>query len=153
MTAPQPPALPFGTTVAFAQRALTAALHDHLVRIGTAPGTWYALNSLVLRPVIGSGALRRELAQAPDVDPSSTSELLDRLASEGLICLDADQVSLTADGEATHRRLRESITGLTAQLLSPFRSKRCRDDHAHSARGHGASYRTRYLMGPRQTRW
>ena len=116
MTAPQPPALPFGTTVAFAQRALTAALHDHLARIGTAPGTWYALNSLVLRPVIGSGALRRELAQAPDVDPSSTSELLDRLASEGLICLDADQVSLTA----THRRLRESITGLTAQLLSPF---------------------------------
>jgi DNA-binding MarR family transcriptional regulator len=120
MTAPQPPALPLGTTVAFAQRALTAALHDHLAKVGTAPGTWYALNSLVLRPGIGTGALRRELAQAPDVDPSSTSELLDRLASEGLIRLDADQASLTAEGEAAHRWLRESITGLTAQLLSPF---------------------------------
>jgi DNA-binding MarR family transcriptional regulator len=120
MTTTPPPALPFGTTVAFAQRALTAALHEHLAETGTTAGTWYALNMIVLRGPMQSDALRRELAQAPEVDASSTGELVDRLASEGLIRLDAGEVSLTAEGEAEHARLRESISGRTAELLSPF---------------------------------
>ena len=115
MTAPP---LPFGQTVAFAQRALTAVLTDHLAEAGTVPQTWYTLNTIATRgPAVERDALLAEVAQAPG---AAGDELLDRLAAEGLIRTDNGSVSLTADGEVRHGELRTSIAGLTAKVLSPF---------------------------------
>jgi DNA-binding MarR family transcriptional regulator len=120
MTESPVPQMSFGMTLAFAERALTASLRDHLAELGTTPETWYALQTIATRgPVMARDAVVGELAQSRRLDERSASELLDRLASEGLI-QGSTEVELTAAGAARHRELRESIAVPTAQLLGSF---------------------------------
>jgi DNA-binding MarR family transcriptional regulator len=115
----KPPA-PFGQTLAFAERTLTATLRQHLAERGTTPETWYALQLIATR---GPGLAREELSEdlegSRTMTADSTRELLARLEAEGLIRGDA-AIDLTVEGEALHRSLREYIAGPTAQLLGQF---------------------------------
>jgi len=115
----KPPA-PFGQTLAFAERTLTATLRQHLAERGTTPETWYALQLIGTR---GPGLAREELSEdlegSRTMTADSTRQLLARLEAEGLIRGDAE-IDLTVEGEALHRSLREYIAGPTAQLLGQF---------------------------------
>jgi DNA-binding MarR family transcriptional regulator len=114
------PSLPFGQTLAFAERALTATLRAHLAERGVTPETWYALQLTAQR---GPGLSREELSEdlegSRTLTPDSTRELLARLEAEGLI-RGADEVDLTAEGEALHQSLREYVAVATARLLGQF---------------------------------
>jgi DNA-binding MarR family transcriptional regulator len=117
-----PPAVfgQFGQALAFAERTLTATLHEHLAQRDTEPETWYALQLIATRgPRLSRDALSRDLEGSPNLNPDSTRELLARLEAEGLIRGGA-QVDLTAEGEALHRSLREYVAGPAARLLSQF---------------------------------
>ena len=110
----------FGQALAFAERTLTATLHEHLARRGTEPGTWYALQLIATGgPGLSRAALSRDLDGSRNLDPGTTHELLARLENEGLI-RGGTHVSLTEQGEALHRSLREYVSGPTARLLSQF---------------------------------
>jgi DNA-binding MarR family transcriptional regulator len=115
----KPPA-PFGQTLAFAERTLTATLRQHLAERGATPETWYALQLIATR---GPGLAREELSEdlegSRTMTADSTRQLLARLEAEGLIRGDAE-IDLTVEGEALHRSLREYIAGPTAQLLGQF---------------------------------
>jgi hypothetical protein len=117
-----PPAVfgQFGQALAFAERTLTTTLRDHLAQRDTAPETWYALQLIATRgPGLSRDALSRDLEGSPNLDASSTRQLLARLEAEGLIC-GGEQVDLTAEGVALHRSLREYVGAPTARLLSQF---------------------------------
>jgi hypothetical protein len=120
MTAPTALFGQFGQTLAFAEQTLTATLRLRLAERGTEPETWYALQLIATR---GPGLSREELSAALErsrtLNTDSTRELLARLDTEGLIRGDA-KVDLTAEGEALHRGLRDSIAGPAARLLSQF---------------------------------
>jgi hypothetical protein len=120
MTTPPPAFSQFGQALAFAERALTATLREHLAKRNTEPETWYALQLVATR---GPGASREDvsgdLAASPTMDAGSTRELLARLEAEGLLTGD-DNLDLTADGKALHASLREYIAGPTARLLGQF---------------------------------
>jgi DNA-binding MarR family transcriptional regulator len=120
MSDSQAPPLPFGTALAFAERALTASLKAFLAERDVTPHTWYALNVTARRGPLPVDALRSDLEQARDASPASVRELLDRLASDGLIDLGSGEATLTADGEALYRSLRDAIAARTARLLEPF---------------------------------
>ena len=117
-----PPAVfgQFGRTLAFAERALTATLREHLAQRNTKPETWYALQ-LIARdgPGLSRDALSRDLEGSPTLDADSTRELLARLEADGLIQGGA-QVDLTPEGTALHQSLRDYIAGPTIRLLSQF---------------------------------
>jgi hypothetical protein len=117
-----PPAVfgQFGRTLAFAERALTATLREHLAQRDTKPETWYALQ-LIARdgPGLSRDALSRDLEGSPTLDARSTRELLARLEADGLIEGGA-QVDLTPEGTALYESLREYIAGPTIRLLSQF---------------------------------
>jgi hypothetical protein len=120
MTAPPASFAQFGQTLAFAERALTAVLRQHLAARQTTPETWYALQLIATRgPGLDREALSRDLEGSRALNADSTSELLARLGTEGLIRGDAE-VDLTTEGEALHRSLRESIAGPRTRLLSQF---------------------------------
>jgi Mn-dependent DtxR family transcriptional regulator len=120
MTTPSDPFAQFGQTLAFAERTLTAVLRRHLAERQTTPETWYALQLIATRgPGLEREALSRDLEGSPNLNSDSTRELLARLEAEGLIRGDAE-LDLTAEGEALHRSLRESIAGPRNQLLSQF---------------------------------
>lgn len=110
----------FGQALAFAVRTLDAILRDHLAERDTEPETWYALQLIATR---GPGLSREELSQllegSPNLDADSTRELLARLEADGLIGGD-EKVDLTNEGAASHRSLREYISGPTVRLLSQF---------------------------------
>ena len=117
-----PPAVygQFGQALAFAERTMTAVLHEHLAQRGTKPETWYALQLIATRgPGLSRQALSRALEGSRNVEATSAHELLARLEAEGLISGDA-HVDLTAEGEALHHSLREYVGGPTARLLSQF---------------------------------
>jgi DNA-binding MarR family transcriptional regulator len=117
-----PPAVygQFGQALAFAERTLTATLHEHLAQRDTKPGTWYALQLLATGgPGLSRQDLSRDLNGSRNLDSGSASELLARLESEGLISGDA-HVELTAQGAALHRSLREYVGAATARLLGQF---------------------------------
>jgi hypothetical protein len=117
-----PPAIfsQFGQTLAFAERALTAVLRQHLAERQTTPETWYALQLIATRgPGLARQALSDDLEGSPTLNADTTRELLARLDTEGLIRGDAE-VDLTTEGEALHRSLREYIAGPRDQLLSQF---------------------------------
>jgi DNA-binding MarR family transcriptional regulator len=115
----KPPA-PFGQTLAFAERTLTATLRQHLAERGTTPETWYALQLIATRgPGLAREALSEDLEGSRTMTADSTRELLARLEAEGLIRGSAE-IDLTSKGEALHRSLREYIAGPTAQLLGQF---------------------------------
>jgi hypothetical protein len=110
----------FGQSLAFAERALTATLREHLAQRGTRPETWYTLNLLATRgPGLGRDELSRVLEGSPRLDAESTRELLARLEAEGLITGDA-RVDLTQEGQARYRSLREYVSGPATRLLSQF---------------------------------
>ena len=120
MTAPPAIFSQFGSTLAFAERALTATLRRHLAERAIEPETWYALQLIAMRgPGLARDALSADLEGSPNLNADSTRELLARLETEGLIRGDAE-VDLTSEGEALHRSLRESIAGPRNQLLSQF---------------------------------
>jgi DNA-binding MarR family transcriptional regulator len=114
-----PPA-PFGQTLAFAERTLTAALTQRLAKRDTRPETWYALQLIASRgPGLAREALVADLEGSRTMTPDSTRELLARLEAEGLIRGDAE-VDLTPEGAALHRSLREYVAVATRRLLSQF---------------------------------
>ena len=120
MTTPSPLFGQFGTTLAFAERALTATLREHLAKRGIVPETWYTLKLVGTRgPGIPRAELSGDLAGSRSLDSASADELLARLEAEGLIHGD-ERVDLTAEGEALYRSLSEYVTGATARLLSQF---------------------------------
>ena len=110
----------FGQALAFAERALTATLREHLAQRDTKPETWYALQLIATRgPRLSRQELSRDLAGSPNLNADSTRALLARLEADGMIRGDTS-VDLTAEGEALHRSLREHIVGPTARLLGQF---------------------------------
>jgi hypothetical protein len=112
--------VPFGQTLAFAERALTAVLRQHLAERQTTPETWYALQLIATRgPQLDREALRRDLESSRTLTADSTRDLLARLKAEGLIRGEAE-LDLTTEGESLHRSLREYIAGPTARLLGQF---------------------------------
>jgi DNA-binding MarR family transcriptional regulator len=120
MTTPSPLFGQFGTTLAFAERTLTATLREHLAKRGIVPETWYTLKLVGTRgPGIPRAELSADLAGSRSLDSASADELLARLEAEGLIHGD-ERVDLTAAGEALYRSLSEYVTGSAAQLLSQF---------------------------------
>jgi len=120
MTTPSPLFGQFGTTLAFAERTLTATLREHLAKRGIVPETWYTLKLVGTRgPGIPRAELSADLAGSRSLDSASADELLARLEAEGLIRGD-ERVDLTAAGEALYRSLSEHVTGSAAQLLSQF---------------------------------
>jgi DNA-binding MarR family transcriptional regulator len=117
-----PPAVygQFGQALAFAERTMTAILHEHLAQRGTAPETWYALQLIANGgPGLSRQALRRDLEGSRNVSSAAVPGLIARLEAEGLISGDA-RVELTAEGVARHCSLREYVVGPTARLLSQF---------------------------------
>jgi hypothetical protein len=120
MTTPPDSFGQFGQTLAFAERALTAVLRQHLAERQTTPETWYALQLIATRgPGLTREALSHDLEGSRTLNADSTRELLARLETEGLIRGD-EKLDLTTEGEALHRSLRESIAGPRNQLLSQF---------------------------------
>jgi hypothetical protein len=120
-TAPPPQVFgQFGRTLAFAERALTAQLREHLAHRNTTPETWYALSLIGTGgPRLSRDELSRDLEGSPRLDADSTRELLAGLKAEGLIVGDS-HVDLTAEGQARYQSLREYISGPTIRLLSQF---------------------------------
>jgi hypothetical protein len=119
MTTPHAVYGQFGLTLAFAERALTEMLHEHLARRDVEPDTWYALRVIASR---GPGVAREELVE--DLDGSRNvsapaGELLARLEADGLIRGEAE-IDLTDEGETLYGDLREYVIGPTVELLSQF---------------------------------
>src|SRR3954464_9214970 len=109
-----------GRTLAFAERALTATLRQHLAERQTAPETWYALQLLATGgPGLAREALSADLEGSRTLNADSTRELLAGLQAEGLVRGDAN-LDLTPEGESLHRSLRDYIAGPTVRLLSQF---------------------------------
>ena len=117
-----PPAVygQFGSTLAFAERALTAMLREHLARRDIKPETWYALRLIDMRgPGIAREALLRDLENSRELGADSAREAIAGLETNGLIRGEAE-LDFTDEGEAFYRSLREYVTGPTIQLLSQF---------------------------------
>ena len=114
------PSAPFGLTLAYAERTLSAALHRLLAERDVTPGTWYTLNLIAVRgPRLDRATLTVELEGSRTLTPDSVRELLARLESDGLVQGD-DEVHLTAQGEALHASLRADVAGRSARLLGQF---------------------------------
>jgi hypothetical protein len=119
MTTPPAVYRQFGMTLAFAERALTNLLHEHLAERDLEPDTWYALRLIASRaPGADSAALIDDLDGSRNV-AASARELLARLEAEGLIRGDAE-VDLTDEGDKMYRDLREYVIGPTVRLLDQF---------------------------------
>jgi DNA-binding MarR family transcriptional regulator len=120
MTTPTNSYSQFGRTLAFAERALSAVLRQHLAERGITPETWYALQLIATGgPGIARLALSADLEGSRTLNADSTRELLTRLETEGLIRGDGE-LDLTAEGEALHRSLRQYVTSGATELLSQF---------------------------------
>jgi DNA-binding MarR family transcriptional regulator len=112
--------VPFGRTLAFAERTLTAVLRQHLAERDTTPETWYALQLIAADgPGLAREALSRDLEGSPTLDADSTRELLARLEAGGLIRGGAE-LDLTAEGDSLYRSLRDYVAIPTARLLGQF---------------------------------
>ena len=110
----------FGYTLAFAERTLSAVLHNHLAERGTDPGTWYALQLIAMHgDGLDRAALTADLAGSRTLDAGSASKLLSRLEAEGLI-RGGSEIALTSEGRALHRDLAEYIAAPRIRLLSQF---------------------------------
>lgn len=120
MTTPPAVFTQFGQTLAFAERALTSVLREHLAERDTTPETWYVFQLVSQRgPEFSREALVSDLAGSRSLDAASVPGLLSRLEAEGLI-RDGAHVELTDKGAELHRSLREHVFGATSQLLGQF---------------------------------
>ena len=125
MAQTRPPSPPFGQTVGEAQTALHQVIVDVLDRAGVTFDRWVAMNTLGTRgPAIARDELVQNLAYGLQSDASGASNLLDQLASGGLVRVTADAagqdgplVELTDTGRALHRTLRERVGHTSAALL------------------------------------
>jgi DNA-binding MarR family transcriptional regulator len=112
--------VPFGQTLAFAERTLTAVLRKHLAQRDIVPETWYALQLVAQRgPGLERKALSDDLEGSRTMTAESTRRLLTRLQDEGLFQGETE-IDLTAKGEDLYQSLREYVAGRTAQLLGQF---------------------------------
>ncbi len=110
----------FGQTLAFTERTMSAVLRDHLAERGVEPATWYALKLTAQgRPKLHRSSLVRDLEGSRGLDTTSIAELLDRLATEGLIA-GIDTIELTKEGETLFESLRAHVLGATVTLLDHF---------------------------------
>jgi len=120
MTTPPAVFAQFGQTLAFAERALTAVLRQHLAERDTAPETWYVFQLVSSRgPDFSREAMISDLAGSRNLDAASAAELLVRLEAEGLVRGDT-HVEMTAQGEELYRGLREHVLAGAARLLGQF---------------------------------
>ena len=120
MTTPPAVYAQFGPILAFAERALTAMLREHLARRDIKPETWYALRLIDVRgPGLAREALLRDLENSRELGADSAREAIAGLETNGLIRGEAE-LDFTDEGEAFYRSLREYVTGPTIQLLSQF---------------------------------
>jgi len=120
MTAPTNSYSQFGRTLAFAERALTGVLRQHLAEREVTPETWYALQLIATGgPGLARKVLTADLEGSRTLNADSTRQLLAGLEAKGLIRGDAE-LDLTARGETLYRNLREYVTGGAAKLLSQF---------------------------------
>jgi hypothetical protein len=120
MTTPTNSFSQFGRTPAFAERALTAVLRQHLAEREITPETWYALQLIATGgPGIARQTLSADLEGSRTLNADSTRELLTLLETEGLIRGNVE-VDLTAEGETLYRSLREYVTSGATELLSQF---------------------------------
>jgi DNA-binding MarR family transcriptional regulator len=119
MTTTQTQTPAFGQTVGYAQRALNALLKTVLAETDTSFETWVVLSILGTRgPAMQRDALHHDLAVGLELEPAAVDELLERVASEGLIGIALDgTVEPTATGAALYLRLRRSASELTAQVV------------------------------------
>ena len=110
----------FGQTLAFTERTLSTVLRTHLAQRGVEPETWYALKLIAVGgPHLARNSLVEDLEGGRGLDADSTSDLLARLAVDGLIAGD-DLVDLTEEGTALFESLREYVLGATVDLLGQF---------------------------------
>jgi predicted transcriptional regulator len=119
MTTTQTQTPAFGQTVGYAQRALNALLKTVLAETETSFETWVVLSILGARgPAMQRDGLHHDLAVGLELAPAAVDELLERVASEGLIGIaDDGTVEPTATGAALYLRLRRSASELTAQVV------------------------------------
>jgi DNA-binding MarR family transcriptional regulator len=123
MTTPTNSFSQFGRTLAFAERALTGVLRQHLAEREITPETWYALQLIATGgPGLARPALSADLEGSRTLNADSTRELLTRLETEGWIRGEAE-LDLTTEGEALYRSLREYVTTGATELLSQFDSE------------------------------
>jgi DNA-binding MarR family transcriptional regulator len=109
----------FGQTLAFAERALTATLREHLAQRDVTPPTWYTLKLIAQRPGLSRQELISDLAGSRELNADLAREVVARLTAEGLITGDT-HVELTAEGQARYHELREYVGTATTRLLSQF---------------------------------
>jgi DNA-binding MarR family transcriptional regulator len=126
MTDTAAPPVPFGRQLGEAERAARRLLKAVLAMSASTFERWVALNSLAIQGgAVPRDRLQRELAEGLESDTSAIAALLAELADDGLIDErdvpgepDAKQIGLTEQGSALYRRLAESVTHTTAQVLS-----------------------------------
>jgi DNA-binding MarR family transcriptional regulator len=112
--------VPFGQTLAFAERTLTAVLRRHLAERQTTPETWYALQLIATRgPGMARKALSDDLEGSRTMTADSTRQLLTRLEADGLI-RGGTELDLTTEGQVLYQDLREYVARPTAELLGQF---------------------------------
>jgi hypothetical protein len=111
------PQIPFGRTLAFAERTMSTLLRQHLAAYGTTPENWYALQLIAADgPGADRAVISRTLAAGPTLDTDSTRALLARLAADGLVSGGAT-LDLTAAGQQVYERLRDYVATPTSRLL------------------------------------
>jgi DNA-binding MarR family transcriptional regulator len=111
------PALPIGTAVGLAQRALSAVLHSLLTEQEVPPATWYTLNAMALRGPRVQVATLAGLLSFNGLDAHEVEQLLDELSSRDQVQRDGSEVVLTDTGRAEFQRIRTAVSALTAQLV------------------------------------
>lgn len=118
MSSTSAPAIPVGTAVALAQRALSAALHARLAEQDVPPATYYTLTALTLRgPRLELAALESLLA-FNGLDTAAVEAKVNELAMRGLVEREAGTVILTDLGRDELTRIREHTSPLTARLVA-----------------------------------
>ena len=118
--------VPFGRQLGETERAARLLLNAVLARSGTTFERWVALNSLAIQGgAVRRDRLQRELAAGLESDTSAIAALLAELADDDLIDEsavpgepDTKQIGLTEQGRALYRRLADTVTRTTTQVLS-----------------------------------
>ena len=117
-------ALPFGTALALAHRALTSTLTDALRANGITDFEWFTLNALGLRGPQLPAANLSALLVTNGVDAADSDHLLAGLASRGLVERVGSDVLLSAEGGALYERLRSVIDASAGRVFDRFDPER-----------------------------
>ncbi|HVT67446.1 MAG TPA: MarR family transcriptional regulator [Trebonia sp.] len=116
---PEPFPVPIGLRLAGAARVVERAFEEELAAAGGSLPVWLILLNLKIR----RPANQRELAEAVGIREATLTHHLTALDARGLVVRTRDAanrrvqvVTLTADGEALFRRLREAAAAFDARL-------------------------------------